>query len=64
MSEREFGKDGFGGSPVVGSSKALDMIRFPLPVFVSNVRRLGHPVRLAKNGHRKRVKSAPQGRVK
>jgi len=64
MSDRAIGQDGYGGQPVVGSNKALNMIRFPSPPFVSKIKRLGHPLWLGGKNGRRRGKSAPQGRDK
>ena len=63
MNERVIGSDGFGGSPVIGSRKALDMLKFPRPDVVQHTRNLGHPVRLAgRNGKRLRGKSKARGK--
>ena len=65
MDNRAIGADGYGGQPVVGSNKALNMIRFPRPSRPSKIKRLGHPIWLGgKNSGRKRGKSAPQGRAR
>lgn len=62
MRDKDFGHNGFAGQPLVGSSKAQDMIRYPLPQFSRNIRNLGHPVRLAGKNGRLRVKSKARGK--
>jgi hypothetical protein len=63
MSDSEFAKWGFYGAPQIVGSKALDMLKFPRPSIQSNVRNLGHPIRLAgKRGRHLRGKSKARSR--